>query len=76
MPHLLEYDHLLTRLRRSRAVDTDHRFIPKDDIGNVLDDHVYERDCVRFNYPNIHPRLHANEKFNKIIVDIWTLAAD
>eukprot|EP00965_Chrysotila_dentata_P190558 6173963-Pleurochrysis_carterae.AAC.1 len=69
--------HLLTRLRRSHAVDTDHRFIFKDDIGNVLGDHVDERNCVRFiNDSNIHPRLRANQKFNKIINDIWKLAAD
>eukprot|EP00965_Chrysotila_dentata_P130147 4302787-Pleurochrysis_carterae.AAC.1 len=76
MPRQLEYDHLLTRLRRSRAVDTDHRFILRDDIGNVINDHVYERDCVHFNDLNIYPRLRANEKFNKIINDIWKLAVD
>eukprot|EP00965_Chrysotila_dentata_P016023 530446-Pleurochrysis_carterae.AAC.1 len=76
-PRPCAWDHLLTRLWRSRAVDTDNQFTPKDDIGNIIDDHVYEREsCVRFNDPNIHPRLRANEKFNKIIDAIWKLAAD
>eukprot|EP00965_Chrysotila_dentata_P166529 5498215-Pleurochrysis_carterae.AAC.1 len=76
MPHWLEYDHVVTRLRRSKAVDTDRRFILKDQNGIVVDEHVYEPDSVRFHNHNIQPRLRANEKFSKTIDDIWKLAAD